>query len=104
MRLSGARICPGFAHQLLGERITDLASLAFTTILALVPLLAVSFAILRFRSSGDVADAIRTWMLTRFKRCVWCRTRSAVLEETKRSAQPCWVVFSGVASLALFVR
>ena len=52
-------------HQLLGERVLRTsASLAFTTILALVPLLAVSFAILRaFVPQGDVADAIRTWML-----------------------------------------
>ncbi|MEE2788634.1 MAG: YhjD/YihY/BrkB family envelope integrity protein [Myxococcota bacterium] len=53
------------AYQLLGERVLRTsAALAFTSILALVPLLAVSFAIVRaFVPHGDVSDAIRTWML-----------------------------------------
>ena len=62
-----------------------------------MPLLAVSFAILRFSFLSDVADAIRTWMLN----TLLADSVSGVvtyiqqfLEETRGSARPCWVVFS----------
>ena len=52
-------------RQLIGERILRTsAALAFTSILALVPLMAVSFAILRsFVTHGKLAEEIREWML-----------------------------------------
>jgi membrane protein len=61
----GIDLVIAIGQQLVGrEALRNSAALAFTTILSLVPLLAVLFAVLNaFVSSKAVADKIRDWML-----------------------------------------
>lgn len=54
------------ARQLTGQRSLHMAaSLSFTTLLSLVPLLAVSFAVFRaFVTSDEIADTVQSWLLS----------------------------------------
>lgn len=53
-------------RQLTGQRALHMAaSLSFTTILSVVPVLAVSFAVFRaFVTSGEIADTVQKWLLS----------------------------------------